>query len=304
MKYIVFDITNLLYRTFFANKSEDNTTVAGLAHHSALTTLAKYNREFKPHKLIMCFDRKSWRKEYTESEEALTPKQYKGNRRQKMTPKEKEKYKQFLSHLGDFEEMIREHTTIAALAGDGLEADDLMAGCCQVLTMDPDNEVILVSADKDMIQLLDYPNTRLIDPAGGKDRTLDEWGGDAELFMFEKCIRGDAGDNVQSAYPRVKKTRIMKAWEDDYERANLMNATWTHPDGTEFVVKQLYKENELLMHLGKQPEQIQAQIVKTVLRGLKDPGSFSYFHFMKFLGKFELKKVAENATNFVDMLSR
>ena len=307
MKYIAFDITNILYRTFFAHKTDDNVTIAGLAHHTALTTLNKYFREFKPHKLIMCFDRRSWRKDYTASDDAITHKLYKGNRRQKMTPKEKAKYMQFLDHIREFEEIMRDHTTIVTMAGDGLEADDLMAGVCQVLTMDEDNEVILVSADKDMIQLLQYPNVRLIDPASGKDRTLDDWDGDANLFMFEKCIRGDAGDNVQSALPRVEKTRIMKAWNDDYERANLMNETWslTIDDvEREYVVKQLFKENELLMDLSMQPEHIQEANIRTVLRELKSPGNFSYFHFMRFLGKYEMKKVAQNADNFVKMLSR
>jgi hypothetical protein len=304
MKYIAFDITNILYRTFYAHKSDDDVTIAGLAHHTAFTTLNKYFREFKPHKLIMCFDRHSWRKDYTASDDALTPKQYKGNRRQKMTPKDQEKYKKFLEHISEFEEIVRDHTTITVLAGDGLEADDLMAGVCQVLTLDEDNEIILVSADKDMIQLLKYPNVRLIDPASGKDRTLEEWDGDADLFMFEKCIRGDAGDNVQSALPRVKKTRIWKAYNDDYERANLMNETWTDPNDNEYVVKQLFKENDLLMNLSGQPEHIQTAIVRTVLKGLDDPGEFSYFHFMRFLGKYEMKKLAQNADNFVKLLSR
>lgn len=313
MRYIAFDISNILYRTFYANKSTDDTTIAGLAHFAALTTLNKYNRVFKPHKLIFCCDRKSWRKEYTASEEAITPKMYKGNRLekiQKMSPSEQAKYARFKEHLVEFEELMREHTSVITLAEIGLEADDIMAGVCQVLTMDEDNEVILVTADQDMIQLLRYPNVRLIDPASGKDRTLDDWDGDADLFMFEKCIRGDRGDWVQSALPRVKKTRIMKAWTDDFERANLMNETWRAPPvgdeekGKEYIVKQLFKENQLLMDLTMQPDDIQLTVIKTVLAGLKDPGTFSYFHFMRFLGKYEMKKLSESIDNFTKMLSK
>jgi len=310
MKYIAFDISNILYRTFYANKTADEETVAGLAHHAALTTLNKYNRVFKPHKLILCCDRKSWRKEYTASEEAITPKPYKGNRRQKMTPAEQAKYAAFMDHLREFEDIMREHTSVITLAEIGLEADDIMAGVCQVLTLDEDNEIILVTADQDMIQLLRYPNVRLIDPASGKDRTLDDWDGDADLFMFEKCIRGDRGDHVQSAYPRVKKTRIMKAWNDDFERANMMNETWIAPplgeeeEGKEYIVKQLFKENQLLMDLTMQPDNIQLNIIKTVLTGLKDPGTFSYFHFMRFLGRYKMEKLSQNVETFAKMLNK
>lgn len=304
MKYVVFDITNILYRTFFVHKGDATETIAGLAHHSALITLNKYFRQLKPNKIIMCFDRPSWRKEYTKSDECVSKKLYKGNRRQKMTPKEKEKYAQFMDHLETFEKMIREHTSIASLAAPGLEADDLVAGCVQYLTLDDDNEVVIVSSDKDMMQLLGHPNVTIINPMNGKERTLDEWEGDVDLFMFEKCLRGDTSDNVQSAYPHIKKTRIKKAYTDSYERANVMHMTWKHADGREMIVKNLFEENKKLMDLTCQPDDIQELNIRTVVTGVKNPGTFSYFHFMKFLGEYELKKIIDQAENFVDMLSR
>lgn len=304
IKYLVFDISNLLYRTFFAHTTEDDITIAGLATHSALLTLNKYYREHKPHKIVMAFDRPSWRKDYTATEACLSKKPYKGNRRQNMTPAQKVKYMQFCQHLTEFETIITDHTTIVSLANEGLEADDLMAGFIQVMTLDPENHVTIISADKDLLQLLGPPNVRLIDPATGKDRTLEEWNNDPEYFLFEKCIRGDPGDNVQSAYPKVRSTRIEKAYKDPYERANLMNASWKNHDGTEYIVKQLFKENELLMDLRCQPQDIQVRIVKTILSAIKNPGTFSFFHFLKFLGRYDLKKVAENVDSFVPMLSR
>jgi len=304
MKYLMFDMSNLLYRTFFAHHTEDDTTIAGLAAHSALTTLNKYFREQKPNKVVAAFDRTSWRKEYTLSEACISKKPYKGNRRQTMTPREKIKYEQFISHLNEFENLVAENTTIITLAAATLEADDLMAGFVQVQTLDPENEIVVISGDKDMIQLLRFPNVRVIDPATGKDRSLEDWNNDPDYFMFMKCIRGDAGDNVQSALPKVRETRIEKAYKHPYERANLMNESWKGADGREFIVKDLYKENQLLMDLAAQPDDVQKLIVKTVVNAVKNPGKFSYFHFMRFLGKFELKKVAEQADNFVPLLSR
>ena len=304
MKYLVFDMTNLLYRTFFANKSEDDVTVAGMAHHMALTTLNKYFRLYKPHKVIMCFDRPSWRKKYTQSGECLSGKVYKGNRRKKMTPTEKAKYEAFQEHIQEFEQIMDVHTSAVVLAGNGLEADDLIGGVADVLSLEDDNEIIIVTADKDMIQCLKNPQVSLINPADGKHRTLDDWDGDADLFMFEKCLRGDAGDNVGSAYPRVRKTRILKAYNDPIEHANLMHETWTGPAGQEFVVKDLFKENELLMDLSMQPNNVRKQIIQNILRSMENPGTYSHFHFLKFLGKYEMKKVSAQLETFVPMLSR
>jgi 5'-3' exonuclease len=302
-RYLVFDMSNLLYKTFFVHKNESDLTVAGMAHHTALVTLNMYYKKFRPNKVVMVFDRTSWRKAYTAGPDCLSKRPYKGNRRQKMTPAEKIRYEVFLKHLADFELMIREHTSIIALAGDGLEADDLMSGLCQVHTLDPDNELIIISSDKDMLQLLGYPNVRLVDPSTGKDRTLEEWNGDVEYFLFEKCIRGDAGDNVMSAFPRVKSTRIEKAYKDELDRVNLMQQVWKNPEGVEFTVKDVFKENQLLMDLRKQPDDIQKQIVVSILEAEANRGKFSYFHFLKFLGKYELKKIVEQVDNFVDMLN-
>lgn len=305
MRYLVIDSSNILYKTFHVHKTEDDVTLAGLASHAALITINKYFKQLKPHKLIMCFDRKSWRKDYTASDQCVSKRPYKGNRRQNMTPKEQAKYELFLKHIDEFEELIRNQTSIISLADEGLEADDLIAGVIQTLSVtDKEAEFIIVSADKDMIQLLGYPNVRLIDPATGKNRSLDEWGGDAELFMFEKCIRGDKGDNVLSARPKCRSTRIRKAYTDEYERANLMMEQWTDDKKRQFTVKELFNENKLLMDLRCQPEDIQKRIVTAVLQGMANPGSFSYFHFMKFLGKYKLKKISEQVDQIVPMLSR
>lgn len=309
-KILVFDISNMLYRTFFANKKNHTAEEsAGLAQHSALITLNKYFRLYKPHKVVMAYDRSSWRKAYTLDELCISKKPYKGNRRQNMTPAEKEMFARFTKHLNEFEEMMTKQTSVICLAGDGLEADDLVAGVCDIFE---DDEVIIISADKDLMQLLRGPNVRLIDPATGKDRRQmlnADFDGDVDYFMFEKCIRGDAGDNVQSAFPGVRKTRIKKAYVDAFEKVNLMNETWSigEPGTDEYVehrVKDLFMENQLLMDLNEQPGIIRDKMKLIIETTLDDPGTYSHFHFLKFLGKYELKKIAEQIDNFVPMLSR
>ncbi|KKL80333.1 hypothetical protein LCGC14_2005780 [marine sediment metagenome] len=307
---LVFDVSNMLYRTFFANKLKHSVEEsAGLAHHSALITLNKYFRNFKPHKVMMAFDRTSWRKAYTADELCISGKPYKGNRRQNMTPAEKEMFVKFLNHLSDFEDMMTKQTSVMCLACKGLEADDLIAGVVEIF---PDDEVVIVSADKDLMQLLRNDKVKLIDPASGKDRREllnSDYNGDVDYFMFEKCIRGDAGDNVQSAFPGVRKTRIKKAYADAFEKVNLMNEMWSmgEPGTDEFkehIVKELFAENQLLMDLSDQPDIIKDRIKATIYEAIENPGKYSHFHFLKFLGKYELKKIAEQVDNFVRMLSR
>jgi 5'-3' exonuclease len=301
-KLLVFDISNVLYRTFFANRNLDDLTTAGLAHHQALTTLNKYYNEHKPDKVIMTFDRANWRVDYSTSDECLSGKKYKGQRRQDMTPGEKERYELFKAHLSDFENLMREHTSIPCMAADGLEADDIMAGVAQIFHATHD--VVMISADKDLMQLLRFPTVSLIDPASNKPRTLEEYENDADLFMYIKCFRGDAGDNVQSALPRVRKTKIIEAYNDPYIHTELMERTWTNADGVEMKVKELFEENKLLMDLAAQPEEIRSLIEDVIIDGFEAPGKYSHFHFIKFCGRYELKKIAEHVDRYTPLLSQ
>lgn len=304
MKYLLFDASNILYRTFYAHVGEDDTVIAGLAAQAAIITLNKYFKIYSPDKVIMCFDRRSWRKDYTASEQCISGKPYKGHRRKDQTEKQRIKYENFLNHLSEFEDMVKNYTSIIVLAKDGLESDDLIAGVIQVVAVqEPESEFVIISADKDFIQLLKHANVRLIDPATGNDRTLEEWNNDAHYFMFEKCIRGDATDNVQSAYPRIRKTRIKKAYEDDYEKTNIMMTKWSNQEEKEFLVKDLFEENKILMDLEAQPDNIQLEIIKTVMHGMKNPGEFSYFKFLGYLGKYKMKRLAEHVEIYVPLLS-
>lgn len=298
--FLLVDMSNILHKTFYVNAREDIHTLTALAYHTSLVTLNKYHKLYKPDQTVFAFDRGNWRKYYTLSEDCYSGKLYKGQRRQNMTPKEKERYETFLAFVDDFEALMREHTGIVCLAGDGLEADDLIAGFSQIYG--DEDKVIIVTADKDMMQLLRHPNVELIDPTSGKNRTLEEWNDDADYFMYCKCLRGDTGDNVQSAYPRIRSARMKETYDDSYKRINMMNETWTNHEGRELVVGKLFEENELLMDLSKQPACIRRKIFETIEHEMNNPGSFSHFHFLKFLGKYQLKNVSKQLETFIPLL--
>lgn len=314
--YLVFDISNLLYRTFFVQRQEDDETLAGLATHTALVMLNKYFKQHKPDKVVMAFDRKSWRKDYTASEACISKKPYKGNRRQDMTPAQEIKYRKFLEHMKEFESLIATQTTIITLVEDTLEADDLIAGFCQVESGD-DVRITIISTDSDLLQLIKYPNVQVISPATDKVQTLSDFDEDPVYYVFQKCIRGDSTDNVQSAFPRVREARIKKAYVDPFERVQLMKEQWTAPgpvilkeDGTEeattvtFVVEDLFRENEILINLEKQPSAIRERILRSVVEALDKERKFSLFHMLKFIGKYNLTKIKESIDSYVPMLSK
>ena len=163
---------------------------------------------------------------------------------------------------------------------------------------------MLVSADQDLMQLLKFPTVTLIDPATHTPRTLAEYGGDADYFMYVKQFRGDNGDNVQSALPRVRKTKILEAWNDPYIHTELMERTWVNADGKDMSVKALFEENKLLMDLAAQPDDIRELIEDVIIEGFDAPGKYSHFHFLKFCGQFGLQRITEHIERYVPLLSQ
>jgi hypothetical protein len=307
MKHLIFDTPNMFWRVASANtKYNSGTTeeLAGLAMHMALSKMLKYVKKYKPDRIAVIFEGSdNWRKEYTSSDKCLSKRGYKANRVKdpSMLP--------FFELIKAFEELARGHTSLICLSNPILEGDDVFAGYVQRFCGEGD-EVVGVSGDKDFVQLLKHDKFTLINTDKDQPRTLEEVCGfsDADYFMFEKAIRGDSGDNVFSAYPKVRATRLQKCMTDEYELVKLMNETWEFTDPitqevTKYKVGDLFEENNILMNLEHQPAHIRAAIDKTIQEAIDGRGKYSFFAFNKFCGKFGLKKIADNAPTFADMLS-
>lgn len=308
-KRMIVDTANILFRVASAhgkyNSGGSAEDQAGLALHMALQTLKSHYNRVRPDEIAITFEGgNNWRKTYTKSDACVSKRLYKGNRVKddSMIP--------FFELIKSFEDLCRQHTSIVCLSNPVCEGDDLFAGYVQKFTAVGD-EVYGLSGDKDFVQLLKYPNFHLLNPDKlGAERDVDKKGNkiDAEYFMFEKAFRGDSGDNVMTAYPRVRSTRLAKAYIDEFELTNIMNETWKFNEpstGEEriFRVGDLFEENQILMNLECQPDWVKAEMAKTLDHEVIHHGQFSFFHFQKFCGKYGLKKISEDAASFVDMFS-
>lgn len=319
---MVVDASNILFRTSamidkkhgeVGGQFESDEEKSAYALFSALQSFNKYYRKYKPNEMAIAFEGgKNWRKIYTK-DKTEGVKQYKANRL--LT----DKSQTFFDLIDSFKILVKEHTSMLCLAVEGLEGDDVIAEYVRESAQNPEDKIIIISGDKDFMQLGKFKNVMLIDPASGKDRIKEEPDFDADYFMFEKCIRGDGGDNVMSAFPRVRKTRLEKAYKDDYEFIQLMEETWTSPkidiegnavlneDGTFALttnrVGDIYAHNKILMDLEAQPEHIKEKMKEGIIQARAAVGKYNNFHFMRFLGKYKLNAIAEQAHLYTDMLS-
>jgi len=316
MKRLVIDTANILFRVASAHgkysSGANAKDQAGLAMHMALMAIRSQYNKHKPDQVAITFEgAQNWRKAHTRGERAepaVSGRLYKGNRVKddSMIP--------FFELMEAFKNLAIEHTSLVVLQNPELEGDDVFAGYCRKFSAVGD-EVIGLSDDKDFVTLLQLPGVKLVRPDGtfrGKDKEGEII--DPKFFMYEKAFRGDVGDNVLPAYPKVRITKLKAAYDalqkgDTYLHSNLMNSTWefTDPSTGEnrtMNVGEMYNENICLMDLiNGQPADIQKLISDTIDHAVVHHGTFNLFHFQKFCGKFSLKKIGDEVGQFVPLLS-
>lgn len=312
MRTLLFDVSNILFRVAATQTNKNPMTkdlslddIVGLCMHISLQSINKWYGKYKPDYVVFAFEGgNNWRKKYT-FDHSLR-RQYKANR----VPDPAMAH--FYELMPAFKNVIKNYTSICCLDVEGTEADDAIAVYCQQVhelnkaagqTL---HHVDIVSGDKDFVQLLKYDGVRLINPDTGKLRNQPgdkDYQEDIDYWLFLKCVRGDAGDNVPSAYPRVYETKIKEAYTDPYKRLNFMETRWKDENGTEWKVGDLFKHNTVLMALHEQPEDIRQKLIEEVKRQSVETKTYQHFHFLRFVGQFKLQRVGEEASRFVALFS-
>lgn len=312
---LIVDVSGMLYRTYYAilnqpNRRPDVSSIvddepsvsdpdefAKFALHAALNSMNKSFKEFKPKRVIACFDRpNNWRKIYMQSDLALSKLPYKGQRRQTMTDTQKIQYYKFLDHMVEFERLLESETGILTLAANSLEADDCIAGWVQRHSNETN---VIATGDSDMCQLI-TTTTKVYDFTSGKLKVCD----DPKYFLFEKTVRGDSADNIASTYPRIRATKIKTMYTDEYVKQTIFSQPYLNPlVGREGItVGEAFAENELLMDLTKQPLEIRQLIDNTIDAELSKTKRFNFWKFAAFCTKNNLKNVQENLEYFRPLL--
>lgn len=283
----------------------DAETMSAMGLHKALMSMNKFHKQFMPDNVVCVFDNYSWRKEYTASDKCISIKKYKGNRRKDLTEKQVIQFQIFDDHIQYFKSILKEKTGILVLEKERLEADDIIAG---FVAANPNDTHIVLTGDNDFLQLLKYDNVTIYDPIQDKAKSLEEYDFDANYFMFQKCFRGDSGDNVMSSYPRIRSDKIKKAYTDDYTLENILQHLFEveyfdesgELKSKKFKTLDVFNENLLLMDLDCQPDDIKQLITETVQHTKRS--RYNMIEFMKFCNSMGLKNISESLTTFTGLL--
>jgi 5'-3' exonuclease len=324
-KYLIVDTANTFFRArHSAHRQTDTWDRLGFAIHVTLGSVNKAFRDQRADHVVFCLEGRSWRKDYYEP--------YKKNRsvaRAALTESEAEEDRLFWEAFDELKTFLAEKTNCTVLQHENLEADDLIAGWIQ---SHPQDEHVIVSSDTDFYQLLRenvqqyngiadelHTITGIFDKKGSpvkdKKTKANRSIPDPSWILFEKCMRGDPTDNVFSAYPGVRtvgsknKVGLKEAYEDRDKKGfawnNLMLSRWTDHNGEEHRVLDDYQRNVTLVDLSAQPDDVKAKITETIATNAV-PKAVSQIGtlFLKFCGKYDLKRISEQAAGYVEFLSR
>lgn len=321
--YILVDTANTFFRARHVIRGDLDTKI-GMALHITLNSVKKAWNDFDADHVVFCLEGRSWRKDF------YTP--YKRNRqvaRDALTEAQAEEDKLFWEIFDEFKDFIGTKTNCTMMQHPQLEADDLIAGWVQA---HPNDKHIIISTDGDFAQLIapnvsqyngvsntiithegyfdDKKKKPVIDKKTGEPKPAP----DPQFMLFEKCMRGDTSDNVFSAYPGVRKkgtknkVGLLEAFADKdtkgYNWNNMMLQRWVDHEGKEHRVLDDYTRNVVLCDLTAQPDNIRTILNEVIEEHMtaKDISQVG-MRLMKFCAKWDMQRVADQATHFAEPLN-
>lgn len=225
--------------------------------YMVLNSLRSYNVKFSSEygKMVLaCDSANCWRKQVFPF--------YKANRKQKNLKSEID-WKQIYSYMNKIVEEIKNNFPYKVVAVHSAEADDIIASLVKNHNKTKKNEKILIlSADKDFIQLHLYKNVDQYDPVRKK------WikHPDPEFFLKEHILKGDSGDGI----PNVLSSDncfVIGERQKTLTRQRLNNILKTQPNDYDSVLKKNLIRNQQLIDLNFIPDEIYE---KTVIELEKD----------------------------------
>lgn len=314
--YILIDTQNLFMRVRHGVRAPDTEQQFQLALHIVFNSIKKVWTQFNASHTVFCLEGRSWRKD------VYGP--YKANRKAaalKRTPREVEDDNTFFEVMDHFIQFIKNQTNCTILQHPQAEADDMIARWIQV---HPNDQHVIISSDSDFQQLISN-NVKIYNGIAGLLYTIegiyDKDGNIAknkkgvdmpvpnpEWFLFEKCVRGDDGDNVMSAFPGVRTKKLQEAYADRTQRGfawnNLMLSKWVDHENLDHRVKDDYERNRLLIDLSLQPADLIEKFDKTINDAVAtEPKKQVGIALMKFCNLHGLVRIEKSVSDFSSCFS-
>jgi len=249
---ILLDYSQIALSNIIVQKLNDENMI----RHMILNSIRMYNKKYRDEygQMVICADgMNTWRKDYFPL--------YKAHRKKNRTESDQD-WTEIFRILNLVRDEIKENLPYKVLHMEGLEADDII-GALAINTQEfgKNEPVMIISSDKDFIQLQKYSNVKQFSPIQ-KKMVSDP---NPRSYMFEHIMRGDKGDGIPNVLspdnaimddirqsPMTKKK--IEYWA---ENADNLRDVMTSEEYRN------YQRNKTLIDLAEIPTELQNNVINT-----------------------------------------
>ena len=278
---ILIDMNQIAVANLMMNLKMNNskTIDESMVRHMILNSIRMYRMEHHSEygEVVLTWDSKhSWRRDYFP--------EYKASRR-KGREESNLDWDDIFATLNKIRNEIKENFPYKYLEVFGAEADDIIGFLCEE---NRDEKIMIISGDKDFIQLQKYPNVTQWSPITKKQVN----GFDPTIYLKEHILKGDTSDGVPNVLSpdntfsdglrqRPLSRKKIQSWLNSVEDCN-------------DEVKRNYQRNLTLIDLSKTPEELKNQIRLEYNNAPHGDRSKLLNYFMI----YKLKELTENIGEF------
>ena len=245
---ILIDMNQIAVANLMMNLKMNNSKIIdeSMVRHMILNSIRMYRMEHHDEygEVVLTWDSKhSWRRDYYP--------EYKASRRKGREESDLD-WDDIFGTLNKIRNEIKENFPYKYLEVFGAEADDIIGFLCEE---NRDEKIMIISGDKDFIQLQKYPNVKQWSPITKKDVN----GFNPTTYLKEHILRGDTSDGVPNVLS-PDNTFVDGLRQRPLSRKKIQS--WLLGGGSDWndEVKRNFQRNSTLIDLSRTPEELKNQI--------------------------------------------
>ena len=226
---------------------KSNEVDESMVRHMILNSIRLHRSDFHKEfgEVVLTYDSKHyWRRDYFPN--------YKAGRK-KGREKDNKDWDSIFGVLNKIKAEFKENLPYKYLEVYGCEADDIIATLCK---HNQDEKIMIISGDKDFIQLHKYPNVKQYSPILKKMVN----GHDPNTYIKEHILKGDTSDGVPNVLS-PDNTFVDGIRQRPLGRKKIENWLNINVDNLHDEVKRNYQRNNKLINLDNVPEVLEKEIM-------------------------------------------
>ena len=224
-----------------------DTVDENMVRHMILNSVRMYRTMFNQEygEVVFTWDsRHYWRRDYFP--------EYKLNRKMSRE-KDNLDWNDIYAVLNKIKDELRENLPYKYLEVYGAEADDIIAVLCKKYQ---NEDIIIVSADKDFIQLHKYPKVKQY--STNTKKMIN--GIDPNVYIKEHILKGDSSDGIPNVLS-PDNTFVDGLRQKPLSKKKIEVMLQTDFDELHDKIKRNYQRNEKLINLDNVPEELELHIL-------------------------------------------